>query len=449
MSARNVLTILAVLTGLLFPVSPATRASVPEGVEEFTLSNGIKVITRTLASSEIEGVSIFIAGGSRALEAETQGLERFSLECALMGSSAYPGPAWRELMDRTQAEWSSNFNYDFTRYHLRCIREDLAELLTAFGTCLTDPELEPGAVEQVRSQILSDLQQARSDPDRWIWFVANDAFMPGHPYRNLPDGTPETVAGFDEEDILRMLDERLRCGNILITHAGPTPPSELAPILEAAFGGLPEGGTGYPEVGPFVLTSDTVAILQREGLPTAYAVVKFNAPPRGHADLPAFNAAMSVVDDMLWQVLRTENALTYAVYSGTTNYEENWGYMYVSSPSPVQACSLMAGVLAGAASGSMDSDAVTAAVERMRTNEAMAAADRSTQCWLLGSYELSTGDWRNAYTAFDAVIGLTPDDLTGVLDRWVGFGGWGIMADTTLFTGAVLGPWPLKVNGGL
>jgi zinc protease len=444
----KVFTGLAVLAGPLMLSSPVILASVPEGVEEFTLSNGIRVITRTLDNSEIEGVSFFLAGGSRALDPETQGLERFSLECALMGSSEYPGPAWRELMDRTQAEWSSNFNYDFTRFHVRCIREDLAELLRAFGTCLTDPELEPDAVEQVRSRILSDLQQARSDPDRWIWFVANDAFMPGHPYRNLPDGTPETVAGFDEEDISRMLVERIRSGNILITHAGPTPPEELASILEEAFGGLPEGGVEYPEVGPFVLDRDTLVLLHREELPTAYAVVKFNAPPRGNPDLPAFTAAMSVVDDMLWQVLRTENALTYAVWSGTTNYEENWGYMYVSSPSPVQACSLMAGVLASAASGSLDSDAVTAAVERMRTTEAMAAADRSTQCWLLGSYQLSTGDWRNAYTAFDSVIGLTPEDLAGVLDRWIGFGGWGIMADTTLFSGTIPGPWPLKVNGG-
>jgi len=267
--------------------------------------------------------------------------------------------------------------------------------------------------------------------------------MPGHPYRNLPDGTPETLAGFDADDIRRMLDERIRAGNILITHAGPTPPDELAAILEEAFGSIPEGGDTYSSVGPFDLEGDTVVVLHRE-IPTAYAVVKFNAPPRGHPDLPAFTAAMTVVDDLLWQVLRTENALTYAVYSGTTNYEENWGYMYVSSPEPVRACSLMAGVLAGAASGSMDSDAVTAAVERLRTEEAMQAADRSTQCRLLGSYQLSTGDWRNAYTDFDAVSGLTPADLEEVLDRWVGFGGWGIIADTSILGDPDPGPWPLR-----
>jgi len=89
-------------------------------------------------------------------------------------------------------------------------------------------------------------------------------------------------------------------------------------------------------------------------------------------------------------------------------------------------------------------DAVTAAVERLRTTEATQAADRATQCWLLGSYQLSTGDWRNAYTAFDAVCGLTPGDLQEVLDRWVRFGGWGIMADTSTLENPIPGPWPLR-----
>lgn len=421
----------------------SAAAGIPEGVEELTLSNGIPVITRTLENNSIEGISIFLIGGSRALTEGTQGLERFALECALMGSGEYPGPAWRELMDLTQAQWTGNFNYDFTRYHLRCIGEDLPELLYAFGTCLLDPEMDPDAMEQVRGSMLQDLQETRSDPDGWIWFVANDAFMPGHTYRALPDGTPETVSGFNRQDVLDMITDRVRSGNILITHAGPTPPEELLPMLEAAFGEIPTGETEYPDVGSFELHSDTVAIQHRE-VPTAYAVVKFNAPPRGHPDQPVFSTAMTVIDDMLWQVLRTDNALTYATYSGSTNYEENWGYMYVSSPSPVEACSLMAGVMTDAISGSMDQDAVTAAVERLRTYDAMAAADKGTQCWLMGSYQISTGDWRNAFTTFDTISGLTPEDVASVLEEWVGPGGWGIIADTTLVPAAALGPWPLR-----
>lgn len=419
------------------------NASVPGNVEEFTLSNGIPVITRTIDNNEIEGVSLFIIGGSSALTEETQGLERFSLECAMMGSEDFPGPEWRELMDRTQAEWTSSFNYDYSRYHLRCIREDLPALLSAFGNSLLNPELEEQAFEQVRTSTIQDLQEKYSDPDSWIWFVANDAFMPGHTYRRLPDGTLETISGFTIEDVSNMLEQRIRSGNLLITHAGPTQPQELQNILELAFGDIPEGGQEYPQVEPFAVNTDTIVVQHRE-VPTAYAVVKFNAPPQGHEDLLPFRTAITVVYDLLWQVLRTDNALTYATFSGATNYRENWGYMYVSSPQPVLACSLMAGVLADVIENPVDEDIVRGTIEKSRTRANLMAASKDDQCWMMGNFEICTGDWRNAYTVFDNISELSSVDLSAVLDRWIEFGGWGIIADTTVVSIEQLQPWPLK-----
>ena len=419
------------------------HASVPGDVEEFTLSNGIPVITRTIDNNEIEGVSLFIIGGSSALAEDTQGLERFSLECAMMGSEDFPGSDWRELMDRTQAEWTSSFNYDYSRYHLRCIREDLPILLAAFGNSLLNPELEEQAFEQVRTSTIQDLQEKCNDPDSWIWFVANDAFMPGHTYRLLPDGTVETVSGFTREEVSNLLEERIRSGNLLITHAGPTQPEELQSILEQAFGDIPEGGQELPQVEAFTVHSDTIAVQHRE-VPTAYAVVKFNAPPQGHEDLLPFRTAMTVVNDLLWQVLRTDNALTYATFSGATNYRENWGYMYVSSPQPMFACSLMAGVLADVIENPVDEDIIRGTIEKSRTHANLMAASKDDQCWMMGNFEICTGDWRNAYTVFDNISELSSEDLSAVLNRWIEYGGWGIIADTTVVSIEQLQPWPLK-----
>ncbi len=419
------------------------RASVPGDVEEFTLSCGIPVITRTIDNNEIEGLSFFIIGGSSALTEETQGLERFSLECAMMGSANYPGPEWRELMDRTQAEWTSSFNYDYSRYHLKCISEDMPLLLDAFGDCLLNPELSPQAFEQVRAGTIQDLQEKNNNPDSWVWLVANDAFMPGHTYRRLPDGTVETVSGFTEQDVHDMLEERIRSGNLLITHAGPTGPEDLRNILEEAFGEIPSGGQEIQQIEPFELNCDTVVVQHRE-VPTAYVVVKFNAPPQGDEDLQIFSAALSVVNDILWQVLRTDNALTYATYSGATNYRENWGYMYVSTPEPVMACSLMAGVLADVIVNPVDEEIVRGTIEKNRTAENLRAASKDTQCWMMGNYEICTGDWRNAYTVFDNLSGLSATDLSAVLSRWVGYGAWGIIADTTLVPVEQLHSWPLR-----
>ncbi len=418
-------------------------ASVPSDVEEFTLSNGIPVITRTIGNNDIEGISIFLIGGSSALTEETQGLERYSLECAMMGSEDYPGPQWRELMDITQAEWTSSFNYDYSRYHLKCISEDMPVLLSAFGDCLLNPELGSQAFEQVRESTIQDLQKKYNDPDSWIWFVANDAFMPGHIYRKLPAGTNETISSFTEEDVSNMLDERIRSGNLLITHAGSTDPEELRDILEQAFGGIPAGGQEFEQVEPFILNSDTIVVQHRE-VPTAYIVVKFNAPPQGHEDLQIFNAALTVVNDLLWQVLRTDNALTYSTFSGATSYRENWGYMYVSTPQPVLACSLMAGVLAEAIEKPMNEDIVRGTIEKSRTLENLSAASKDNQCWMMGNFEICTGDWQNAYTVFDNFSELSSEDLRAVLSRWIGYGAWGIIADTTVVPIDQLHPWTLR-----
>jgi predicted Zn-dependent peptidase len=419
------------------------HASVPADVEEFTLSNGIPVITRTLDNNEIEGVSFFIIGGSSALVEETQGLERFSLECAMMGSEDFPGPQWRELMDRTQAEWTSSFNYDYSRYHLKCISEDMPVLLSAFGDCLLNPELGSRAFEQVCESTIQDLQEKYNDPDSRIWFVANDAFMPGHTYRQLPDGTVETVSSFTIEDVSDMLEQRIRSGNLLITHAGPTDPEKLRDILEQSFGEIPVGGQEFQQVEAFTLNSDTIVVQHRE-VPTAYAVVKFNAPPQGHEDIETFNAALTVVSDLLWQVLRTDNALTYATFSGATNYRENWGYMYVSSPQPVLACSLMAGVLAEAIEKPMNKNIVRGTIEKSRTLENLSAASKDNQCWMMGNFEICTGDWRNAYIAFDNFSELSAEDIRAVLSRWIGYGAWGIIADTTVVPIYQLHPWTLR-----
>jgi hypothetical protein len=55
----------AILTLLL--AAAAGLAQVPGETAEFTLSNGIRVVTRRTAASGIEGLAFFLEGGSRAL----------------------------------------------------------------------------------------------------------------------------------------------------------------------------------------------------------------------------------------------------------------------------------------------------------------------------------------------------------------------------------------------
>ncbi len=197
-------------------------ASVPDNVTEFDLDNGIHVISRTVTGGEVEGLSFFLVGGSRVLDESNQGIEAFALEAALTGSDTYPDERWREIMDTTLASWNASYNYDYSRYHLKCLSEDLPLLLDGFADCLLSPELDPQIVERIQSSQLVALQSDLEDPDNRIWLVANRGFMgSGHPYLLRPSGIPSTLASFDVEDVREWLTGRIKSGNIVIAHAGP------------------------------------------------------------------------------------------------------------------------------------------------------------------------------------------------------------------------------------
>ncbi len=419
--------------------------SVPGGVESFILPNGVTVITRTVEDSPVEGVSIFLSGGSAVLTEETQGIERLAFECAMTGSQSWPGDAWRDLMDRTQARMEGVYSYDYSAIRLLCLPEDLGVLLAATADCLMSPELDPEAFRRIKEGILQDLIRAANEPDERVWLVANGGIFAGHPYMLRPGGTPGSVSAMEAADAGDWLDRRMLGGGLLVVHAGPTAPRDLERMLLESFGTVPPGREDIPRVPVFALERDTLLVEHSE-IATGYAVVKFHAPPPDHPDHPLFQAAMDVLSDELWQELRTERGLTYATWAGSSLALRSWGYLYASSSELEEACNLMAGVLSGAAGGGCDPAVVSGTVETSRTSRMMTAASCYDMAHLMGVYQIETGDWRNLWVFGDISRDLDPVSLARVLTDWVGPASWGVVADTAREGSRP--PAPPAISGG-
>ncbi len=429
------------IAAVLLLMAAAARG-VPGGVSELELPCGIRLVSRQLDGIPVEGLSFFLVGGTSGLDTGTQGLESFALECALMGSRLYPGPSWRALLDRTQAEWSGVYAYDYSAIRLTCLSPDLPELLHAFADCMLNPEMDSSAVEQVRARLLQELLIERSDPDSRVWLVANAGLLPGHPYSLRPDGIPSTIGSFTRDQAAGFLESRMKSGNILVTHAGSMPAESLAELLEDCFEGIPPGRDENLPPPAFPLRSDTL-VVEHAPVLTAYAVAKFPAPPPDSPDFPLFAAAMDVLSDELWQVVRTDSALTYATYSGASMGRRGWGYLYVSSPRPERACPLLAEVTAGVAEGDYDAEEAAGTLATAATAFSMMLSAREDQAYMMGLYDIATGDWRNLWLYRDIASNFDPSSLGEVLSRWRGPVAWGLVADTSLVSVGGLEPWPL------
>lgn len=411
----------------LFAAASAASASVPSDVMEFELGNGIRVISRQMPSTN-EGLAVFLEGGSRTLDEGTAGIENLAFEACLMGSSRYPGEAWRSLMDVTQARIEGVYGYDFSALRLMCLEEDLPVLLDAMSDCLIDPELEASAFERTRDGLLQALLVEESDPDERVWRVANEGLFAGHPYRFDPSGTVETMEGFTAADVRARLSERMLAGNMLIAHVGPTGTDDLREMLEGTFGRIAPGGGDLTPPPPFVFSRDTV-VFQPESTLTAYIVGKFPAPSPSDPDYPLFTAAMDAVSDRFWQVLRTERGLTYAPFAGAASSMRNWAYLYASTPEAAEACSLMAAIVLEGASGGFSDENLRGSLEVARTGRMMSLSSPFNQAYMLGMYGIETGDWRNLWLYSDIARDMDPAMLGEVLTRWLGPISWGLVGD--------------------
>jgi hypothetical protein len=70
----------------------------------------------------------------------------------------------------------------------------------------------------------------------------------------------------------------------------------------------------------------------------------------------------------------------------------------------------------------------------------MQMASREGQSYLMGAYEIATGDWRNAWLYSDIAAQCGPGDISRVLGLYAGPVAWGLVADSSA---AGRGPWPL------
>ncbi|HJN23947.1 MAG TPA: pitrilysin family protein [Rhodospirillales bacterium] len=122
---------------------------------------------------------------------------------------------------------------------LKTLTENKNQAFDLLGMALKKPRFDAEPVLRIRSQIMARLRRLSQDPGT----VANrrllEILFPDHPYGRPPEGTLASVGAVTAGDIKEFVDKRLAVDNLVIGVVGDITAAELAPLLDATFGGLP------------------------------------------------------------------------------------------------------------------------------------------------------------------------------------------------------------------
>lgn len=117
---------------------------------------------------------------------------------------------------------------------------------------LTEPRFDAEALERMRAQIITGLRREQQDPDAVVSRLWSRTAFPDHPYGVPSNGTVESVATLTREDMLAAHAAGIAKDNLVISVVGDITAERLGPLLDQAFGDLPESAnlTEVQEVEP-------------------------------------------------------------------------------------------------------------------------------------------------------------------------------------------------------
>jgi zinc protease len=286
--------------------------------------------------------------------------------------------AFQRRMEELALTWSMNAGRDTIHGSARTLSRHQNEVFKLVGMALTKPRFDAEPIERARAQIRAFLRRELTDPNTIAYRTWMKGMYPEHPYGRTVDGTPDTIAKVTREDLVAQHRAAFARDNLIIGVVGNISAEELAPLLDVAFGDLPEKSVPM-EIGEVAPHATGEVTVQRMSIPQSVVMFGHGALKR---DDKEFYAAMvmnhilggGTFSSRLYTEVREKRGLAYSVYSFLNPFEKGPLYMGQVSTENARVKESI--------------DIIRAEWKRMASGEVTAEEVDSAKTYITGSYAL-------------------------------------------------------------
>lgn len=230
----------AVLALLLLPALAGASWAVE--IVEVTSARGIKAWLVKDRTAPVISMSFSFRGGSAIDPPGREGLA--AMAATLLGEGAGPldAEAFKRELDAISASIGLNAELDEIGGGLRTLRGRRERAFELLALMLREPRFDPAAVERIRVRMLTAIERGREVPGRIAGRTLVEIMFAGHPYARNRQGEIETVKAITVEEMRAFLVRALTRDKLIVSVVGDIDETELAPLLDKAFGDLPASG---------------------------------------------------------------------------------------------------------------------------------------------------------------------------------------------------------------
>ena len=288
-----------------------------------TLGSGLRLVTESMPHVRSVSVGVWLTRGSRHESDSDSGVAHFVEHMLFKGTTTRSAQVIAQTIDSIGGQLDAFTAKEYAGYYIKVLDDHLPIAIDLLSDLVLRPAFNPPDIEREQGVILEEIKMVEDAPDDLVHEVFAQQFWSRHPLGRPILGTPETVASFDSERLRHYFSRTYLAPNLIIAAAGHLDHTALKALIERAFAEVSPGAVGDTDEPPAVTPG---LVVRQKEIEQSHLCLGTPAYPQAHDDRHALYVLNTILggsmSSRLFQHVREERGLAYAVFSNLTTYRD-------------------------------------------------------------------------------------------------------------------------------
>jgi predicted Zn-dependent peptidase len=269
-------------------------------------------------------MGVWMRAGSRHEVSELNGISHFVEHMVFKGTKSRSAQRIAREVDAIGGNLDAFTGKETVCFNIKVLDEHVSTALDVLSDLVLNPVFAAEEIARERGVILEEIKMDEDSPDTLVHEIFTQNFWKGHPLGKPILGTRETVRSFEQNTLVRFFEQRFQAGNMVFSAAGNIEHDSFVELVARYFSSLSPGSGLSESAAPTV--TPRIHLRNKKSLEQVQLCLGVPAPPI--ADETRYTTLLlntilgGGMSSRLFQTVREERGLAYAIYSDLAPYRD-------------------------------------------------------------------------------------------------------------------------------
>jgi predicted Zn-dependent peptidase len=293
-------------------------------IRRTVLPNGLTILTEKMDHIRSVAMGVWIRAGSRHETPEVNGISHFVEHMVFKGTKSRTAQHIAREVDAIGGNLDAFTGKETICFNVKVLDEHVPVALDVLSDLVLNPTFASDDILRERGVILEEIKMDEDNPDYLVNEIFTQNFWKGHPLGKPILGTKETVRQFQQDTLFNYYGQRFLGGNMIFTAAGNIEHDSFVEQVSRRFESLSGGAVDGFDAPP--TTNSRIILRNKKSLEQVQLCLGVPSPPMAHEDRYIALLLNTVLgggmSSRLFQTVREERGLAYAIYSDLNPYRD-------------------------------------------------------------------------------------------------------------------------------